>query len=229
VKSTLLSLFSFFLCDNLLLQKNLQSLCENTVFLCVNLIDPSDKTLDGFLEKNTDHICSLKNQLAEEMNKNNQMIELLQQDDSIYQAEQPDFSHEDPSRCERLQKCGFLNLRSKFPLIFKWDRIYYFIQNGCLMHQQKSDVAGSVFLELKSDVTVHAIEIDDLKFTFQLTTQFPSKRTCYFQANNERDRNEWITILENAIKDENKTKLQSFINNSRQMAESNLHARISRG
>jgi len=28
------------LCDNLLLQKNEQSLCENTVFLCVNLIDP---------------------------------------------------------------------------------------------------------------------------------------------------------------------------------------------
>ena len=30
----------FYLCDNLLLQKNIQSLCENTVFLCVNLIDP---------------------------------------------------------------------------------------------------------------------------------------------------------------------------------------------
>ena len=29
------------MCDNLLLQKNIQSLCENTVFLCVNLIDPS--------------------------------------------------------------------------------------------------------------------------------------------------------------------------------------------
>ena len=41
MKSTLFSLFRFFLCDNLLLQKNTQSLCENTVFLCVNLIDPS--------------------------------------------------------------------------------------------------------------------------------------------------------------------------------------------
>jgi len=35
-----LSFFSF-LCDNLLLQKCVQSLCEMTVFLCVNLIDPS--------------------------------------------------------------------------------------------------------------------------------------------------------------------------------------------
>ena len=32
--------FQFFLRDNLLLQKNLPSLCEDTVFLCVNLIDP---------------------------------------------------------------------------------------------------------------------------------------------------------------------------------------------
>jgi len=32
------------LCDNLLLQKNVQSLCENTVFLCVNPIDPFNKS-----------------------------------------------------------------------------------------------------------------------------------------------------------------------------------------
>jgi len=36
----LFSRFSFILSDNLLLQKNAQSLCEKTVFLCVNLIDP---------------------------------------------------------------------------------------------------------------------------------------------------------------------------------------------
>lgn len=131
----------------------------------------------------------------------------------------------------RLRNSNFLILLKKprkFPLIFKWDRIYYFIQNGCLMHQQKTDVVGSVFLELKSDVTVHAIEIDDLKFTFQINAQFPSKRTYYFQANNERDRNEWITILENAIKDENKSKLQSFINNNKQIADNLLNARTSR-
>ena len=33
------------MCDNLLLQKNVPSLCENTVFLCVNLIEPSGKGL----------------------------------------------------------------------------------------------------------------------------------------------------------------------------------------
>ena len=35
--------FLSFLCDNLLLQKCSQSLCEMTVFLCVNLIDPSNE------------------------------------------------------------------------------------------------------------------------------------------------------------------------------------------
>ena len=70
------------------------------------------KKLDEFLEKNTKNICEIKTQLGEEMNKNNQMIELLQQDDSIYQAEQPDFDTQDPSRYETLQKYGFLNLRS---------------------------------------------------------------------------------------------------------------------
>ncbi len=39
VNHSVLSFFSF-LCDNLLLKKCVQSLCEITVFLCVNLIDP---------------------------------------------------------------------------------------------------------------------------------------------------------------------------------------------
>ena len=34
--------FFYFLCDILLLQKCVQSLCEITVFLCVNLIDPNE-------------------------------------------------------------------------------------------------------------------------------------------------------------------------------------------
>ncbi len=105
-------------------------------------------------------------------------------------------------------------------MIFKWDRVYYFIQNGCLMHQPKNEVAGSVFLELKSDVTVSKCEIDDLKFTFQISSQFP-KKTYYFQANNERERSEWVTILENAIKDDNKSKLQNYVNNNALMS-SNL-------
>jgi len=42
VNHSVLSFFSF-LCDNLLLQKCVKSLCEITVFLCVNLIDPETK------------------------------------------------------------------------------------------------------------------------------------------------------------------------------------------
>ena len=41
VCKSLCFVFLSFLCDNLLLQKCVQSLCEMTVFLCVNLIDPA--------------------------------------------------------------------------------------------------------------------------------------------------------------------------------------------
>lgn len=66
------------------------------------------QNLDQFLDKNSEDICQVKAAMSEEINKNNQMIELLQQDDSIYQAEQPNFEVNEGS----LQKCGFLNLRS---------------------------------------------------------------------------------------------------------------------
>jgi hypothetical protein len=40
-----------FMCDNLLLQKCAQSLCENTVILCVNLIDPINSHKIHWLHK----------------------------------------------------------------------------------------------------------------------------------------------------------------------------------
>ncbi len=50
LKHSVLSFFSF-LCDNLLLQKRVQSLCSNNVILCVNLIDPKF-TLNRYRDKN---------------------------------------------------------------------------------------------------------------------------------------------------------------------------------
>jgi hypothetical protein len=57
------------LCDNLLLQKNVQSLCENTVFLCVYLIDPSKKLhSDSDLAGLEASILERINHLIEEIN-----------------------------------------------------------------------------------------------------------------------------------------------------------------
>jgi hypothetical protein len=55
--------------------------------------------------------------MSDEMNKSNQLIELLQQDDSIYYAENPREAHKDPALEEPIsntvvQKSGYLNLRS---------------------------------------------------------------------------------------------------------------------
>ena len=43
------------------------------------------------------------------------------------------------------------------------------------MHQSNNEIAGSPFLELKSDLTVSACEVDDLRFTFQILSQFPKR------------------------------------------------------
>ena len=143
-----------------------------------------------------------KQELIEETKRSDQLIDLLQQDESIYSFERLDIN----SNLKRLvneknqQKAGYLNLRSyclfyfnfpwnksnliiskllikrKFPFISKWDRAYYFIQNGCLMHQQKNEIAGSMFMELKSDFSVSSCEIDERAYVFQIVQTFPSKR-----------------------------------------------------
>jgi hypothetical protein len=55
--------------------------------------------------------------MSDEMNKSNQLVELLQQDDSIYYAEDPREASRDPAVEEPIsetvvQKSGYLNLRS---------------------------------------------------------------------------------------------------------------------
>ncbi len=43
------------------------------------------------------------------------------------------------------------------------------------MHQQKNEIAGSVYMELKSDFSVSACEIDERPYAFQISSQFPKK------------------------------------------------------
>ena len=42
-----------------------------------------DTNIENFLNKTSDQVCNVKAKLSEEINKNNQLIELFQQDDSI--------------------------------------------------------------------------------------------------------------------------------------------------
>jgi hypothetical protein len=46
------------------------------------------------------------------------------------------------------------------------------------MHQQKEEIAGSVFMELKPDLSVTACEIDERPYTFQISSQ-ASKKYLY--------------------------------------------------
>jgi hypothetical protein len=59
-------------------------------------------------------------------------------------------------------------LRTKYPFISKWDRYYFFTQNGSLMYQQKTDIAGTSLIDLKSDLVITPIDCDDRRFVFQI-------------------------------------------------------------
>ena len=117
----------------------------------------------------------IKENMSEDINKTNQLIDLLQQDNSIYQIEQESLNDSSIINEAILQKSGYLNLRSKIPFISKWDRAFYFIQNGLLMFMQKNEIAGNNFMELKSDISVSIGNIDDRPFTFQVISQFPKR------------------------------------------------------
>jgi DCC-interacting protein 13 alpha len=174
-------------------------------------------TIDTFLNKTSDQVCEIKKEMTSDIAKTNQLIDLLQQDDSIYRIESNPTSTSDSTS---LQKSGYLNLRSKIPFISKWDRAFYFIQNGFLMTMQKNEIAGAPFIEIKSDLTCAICPCDDRPFTFQINSQFP-KKVIYFQANSMRERDEWIRVLQNAVDEENRAKLRNYKSNQK-AAESEI-------
>ncbi|RNA01220.1 DCC-interacting 13-alpha-like [Brachionus plicatilis] len=102
----------------------------------------SSSKIDEFLNTISTHVCDVKVKQMENMEKTNNLIDLLQQDSSIYFAERThDHANRDLKNSNILQKSGYLNLRSG------------------------------------------------------------------------QDRDEWIYILENAIKTDNKIKLESHMKN----------------
>ena len=76
---TLFCLSFLFVCDNLLLQKRAQSLCEMTVFLCVNLIDPNNNNNTNHQHGNHsfDNLSEIGySQYAKKMDKSQQRQQL---------------------------------------------------------------------------------------------------------------------------------------------------------
>lgn len=131
-----------------------------------------------------------KDELREEATKTGELMDIIQQDPSIYFAEA---EHTQLSQIADLSnvhyKSGYLNMKSRIPIISKWDRYFFFTQNGSLMHQLKTEIAGYPLIDLKSDIVVLPLEFDDRRYVFQINCLSP-KRTIILQANSERDREE---------------------------------------
>lgn len=127
--------------------------------------------------------------MAEETNKTSQLIELIQQDSSIYYAESQHTQMALSDLSNTFYKSGYLNLKSNIPLLSIWNRYYYFTQNGCLMQQDKNEIVGTTVMELKSDLVISPVGDDERRFVFQISSLSP-KKTITLQANNERDREE---------------------------------------
>ena len=124
---------------------------------------------------------SAKDSLNEEITKTTQLVDLLQQDPSVYYVEQGTYDNDQLQSLNQVYyKSGYLNLRTKYPFISKWDRYYFFTQNGSLMYQLKSDIAGSSLIDLKSDLVLMPIECDDRRFTFQINSISTKKLKIFF-------------------------------------------------
>jgi hypothetical protein len=130
----------------------------------------STANLNEFLNNVGDHIHNAKDTLNEEITKTTQLVDLLQQNPTIYYAESEhtEYSENSLKISDLNYKSGYLNLRTKYPFISKWDRYYFFTQNGSLMYQQKTDIAGTSLIDLKSDLVITPIDCDDRRFVFQI-------------------------------------------------------------
>ncbi|XP_074646175.1 DCC-interacting protein 13-alpha-like isoform X3 [Tubulanus polymorphus] len=107
-----------------------------------------------------------------------------------------------PPNLNLTQKAGYLFMRSKTALFASsWDRSYFFIQGGNLMSQSKAEVAGGLVLDLNEE-GLHAepADADDRRFIFHIVAP-STKKTVILQAENERERDEWIATVNNIVKE----------------------------
>ncbi|XP_072180270.1 DCC-interacting protein 13-alpha-like, partial [Diadema setosum] len=100
----------------------------------------------------------------------------------------------------RHQIGGYLWIRTKSGLTHKWDRQYFFIQGSNLMSQAKTEIGGSLVVDLEGCM-VQAADVDDRRFVFQIQHIKDSKKIVILQAMSTLDREEWICTIRNIYSD----------------------------
>ncbi|XP_052213911.1 DCC-interacting protein 13-alpha-like isoform X2 [Dreissena polymorpha] len=158
--------------------------------------------METFLQNISVSIQQVQSELQVETRKTVELIDTLEeQSQHLYHAEPPINMPYIPPNIALAQKSGYLFLRSKQLIGNKWERVFFFTQAGNLMSQCRDEVAGSLVLDLNEDgVFAEPSEADDRRNIFQISTA-KHRRLIVLQAENERERDEWISTINNVVRD----------------------------
>ncbi|KAK7102909.1 DCC-interacting protein 13-alpha-like isoform X2 [Littorina saxatilis] len=159
--------------------------------------------VEDFLANIAASVQGVHSELATETQKTVELIDNIEQQSShLYHAEPPIDMPFIPPNTSLAQKAGYLMCRSRQALLAtKWERLYFFTQGGNLMSQSKDEVAGKLVLDLNEDgVLAEPADSEDRRFTFQISST-AGKKTVVLQAENLRERDEWIASINNIVRD----------------------------
>ncbi|XP_046548744.1 LOW QUALITY PROTEIN: DCC-interacting protein 13-alpha-like [Haliotis rubra] len=159
--------------------------------------------IENFLTNIAASVQSVHQELSTETQKTVELIDTIEKQSAhLYNAEPPIDMPFIPPNTALTQKAGYLFQRIKQALITtKWERVYFFTQGGNLMSQAKEEFAGSLVIDLNEEgVIAEPGTADDRRFVFQVVSP-GNKKACLLQAENYRERDEWIATINNIVKD----------------------------
>ncbi|KAH9490583.1 DCC-interacting protein 13-alpha [Bulinus truncatus] len=157
--------------------------------------------IEEFLGNIGSSVQEVHSELAKETQKTVEIIDTIEkQSQHKYFAEPPPDMPFIPPNTNLSCVTGYLFCRVKQVLLTsKWERMYFFIQGKFLMSQTREEYAGSLVVDLSDEgVVVESCQIDDRRHTFQIVSP---KKTVILQAENYRERDEWIATLNNIIRE----------------------------
>ncbi|KAJ3602941.1 hypothetical protein NHX12_030685 [Muraenolepis orangiensis] len=152
---------------------------------------------EDFLATIGTSVQNVRREMETEVGSMQQTIQEMEDScDLLYVPCDPDPAHT-PLNRNLTRKQGYLYTRNKTGLVSSsWERQYFFTQGGNLMMQGRGEVAGGLLMDI-DNCSVMAVDSDDRRFCFQITS-FDGKKVATLQAENRGECEERIYLSENA-------------------------------